>query len=92
MRHQNRAMGVGNMRDRLSAYRLSAISYQLSAISYPQTTIRNPQSLSADLIQILETNQHIARLAAIGRAKNARHFQLIDDARGAAVTNAHTTL
>ena len=48
--------------------------------------------LSAVLIQLIESNQNVARLAPIRRTQNARIVQLIDDACRPAVADAEPPL
>src|SRR5205814_5768875 len=45
-----------------------------------------------DPIQVFQPHQHIPRLAAVGGAQNPRLLELVDDARRAAVADAHAAL
>jgi hypothetical protein len=57
--------------------------------------INSPHSrinLSAVFIQLIESNQNVARLTAIRRTKYAGIMQLIDDTSGAAVPDAEPPL
>src|SRR5574341_435766 len=44
------------------------------------------------IVQLLETDQHIARFGAVRRPKDARELELIDDTGGPTVANAHAPL
>ena len=48
--------------------------------------------LSAVLIQLIESNQNVARFASIGRTQDAGIVQLVDDSRRATVADAEPPL
>src|SRR5690242_4302706 len=58
----------------------------------PTRGFRTSDPWSADPFEILESDQHIARLGAVGWAEDARVVQLVDDARGASVADLEAAL
>src|SRR6266496_5540727 len=46
----------------------------------------------ADLVQILEADEHVPRLASVGGTQNPGQLELIDDPRRSAVADAHPSL
>src|SRR5207237_5113222 len=49
-------------------------------------------SRRADFVEVVEADEHVARLGAVGGPENAGQLELIDDARGAPVADAHAPL
>src|SRR5712692_764119 len=68
---------------------ISDLRHQTSDLT---SDVRCLNSVSTNLIQLLQPHQHVARLAAVGRTQDPGHFQLVDDAGGSAIADAHTTL
>jgi len=53
---------------------------------------RGESNLSAILVELVEPDEHIPRLAAIGRAQDPSVVQLVDDSGGPAVADAQAPL
>src|SRR5256885_5511092 len=48
--------------------------------------------VAADLVQIVEPNEHVPRLAAVRRPEDPGQLELVDDAGCAAIADAHAPL
>src|SRR5262249_20254853 len=65
-----------------------------AAIAMTETRARERRlrTRSTDVIELIEADEHVARLRAIRRTENARRMKLIDDTRRATITDLEASL